>query len=266
MIERWVKLHESTLESQVFADPWLLKLFIWCLIRANFKDKKIGGQTVKRGSFVTGRFVATEELSCSPMQWYRGIKRLAEIGCITVDSDNKKTTLTVCNYERYQNVKSPPVTQVNNGCYTDEQQLLHQCYNDVAQVNTEEERKKAIKVEGKNTLSPEPPKASAVLYESEIKFPIFPCTGEPRLWALPDSKVAQYASTFDTLDVPGELRRAWQWILDNRAKRKTAGGMLRFLNAWLDKAANRGTYQPGSNTNPPKPKILDLDGLANYQA
>lgn len=71
-----------------------------------------------------------------------------------------------------------------------------------------------------------------------LEFPVVGTKGEP--WRLTESKVAEYETTYPDLDVRGELRKARQWVIDNRKKRKTADGMPRCLGSWLSKAQNDG--------------------------
>jgi len=101
----WVKLHRSTLDSSVFDDPWLWKLFSWCLMRANFRPSKWGGVHIPAGSFASGQISGAEELKVSPSRWYRGIQKLVEMGCISVRPNRDFTAITVCNWKTYQQDK-----------------------------------------------------------------------------------------------------------------------------------------------------------------
>ncbi len=98
----WVKLYRSLMESDIWHDEWLVKLFVWCLLKASFRDSAFKGKTIERGQFVTGRLRASEELDVSPGKWLRGIEKLVRAGCISTKSDNQFTVITVCNYESYQ--------------------------------------------------------------------------------------------------------------------------------------------------------------------
>lgn len=52
--------------------------------------------------------------------------------------------------------------------------------------------------------------------------------------------VAEWTGLYPAVDVMQELRKMRGWLLSNPKKRKTAGGMLRFVNSWLAKEQNRG--------------------------
>lgn len=78
----------------------------------------------------------------------------------------------------------------------------------------------------------------------------FPTVGDPSEWALSGSKLAEYQATFPDLDVLGSIRRARLWCVENRARRKTASGMPRFLYSWLERDQNAGR----SSRDPPLAK------------
>jgi uncharacterized protein YdaU (DUF1376 family) len=72
----------------------------------------------------------------------------------------------------------------------------------------------------------------------------FPTSGGgPGGWDLTEAKVEEYRGSFPAVDVLAEVRKAWQWIQDNPTKKKTAGGMPRFLSSWLGRAQDRGGIQ-----------------------
>jgi hypothetical protein len=83
---------------------------------------------------------------------------------------------------------------------------------------------------------------------------IFPTVGGkggkgPTEWSLRQSKVAEYAQCFPGIDVMACCRRALQWCRDNEAKRKTLGGMPKFLFNWLSKEQDRGGgYRSGETS------------------
>lgn len=106
----FILLSRGILESDVFASQKLLKIWVWCLCKANFKDKsvplKVGkGETiikVKRGSFIFGRKKAEEELFIDGSTIYKSIQKLKEFEMIEIESNNQFSIITICNYNAYQ--------------------------------------------------------------------------------------------------------------------------------------------------------------------
>ena len=108
----YIKLFRQIEDSEVFVDG-LFRVFIWCILRANYKTKwvpiKVGktGQKmihVQRGTFLYGRDSAAEKLKLPPSTVRNRINRLEELGMIRVDSDKDRrySVLTVVNYDMYQ--------------------------------------------------------------------------------------------------------------------------------------------------------------------
>ena len=63
-------------------------------------------------------------------------------------------------------------------------------------------------------------------------------------------------------DVPGELDRAAAWLACNPTKGKTAKGMPRFLNGWLQRADG---CAPAATPFPPLPPDDDDDDGVHYR-
>lgn len=83
-----------------------------------------------------------------------------------------------------------------------------------------------------------PPVAAAKPPEVVLTFPTVG-TG-PRSWDLTAPKLAEYREAYPGVDVLAECRKALQWCRDNPSRRKTAGGMPKFLAGWLGRAQDRG--------------------------
>src|ERR1019366_3436911 len=97
------------------------QLWMWCLLKANWRDSERDGEKIKRGQFRTGRLRAADELNISPSTWYRGINRLKELGCIEIETNSVWTTITVCNYETYQDQAGKSEQPLDSGWTADEQ-------------------------------------------------------------------------------------------------------------------------------------------------
>ena len=136
----WIKIHRKIEESQVFQSDRLLKLWVYCLFRANYKDDwftpsgVVEPIRVKRGQFVTGRYALHKGCyprkrkgNPSPLTLWRCLQVLEKMGNLNIHSNNKYTVVTIPNYSLYNDV--PPEkrggvsSEVNNSRTTTEQQL-----------------------------------------------------------------------------------------------------------------------------------------------
>ena len=114
----FIALSRSLLDSEVFSSQKMLKIWIWCLLKANYKDNFVplkigrGEKTVKveRGQFLFGRFKAEDELFIDGSTIYKIMQKLEEIGNIKIESNNHYSVITICNYNTYQNISNYKVT------------------------------------------------------------------------------------------------------------------------------------------------------------
>lgn len=148
----FIKLWRQTLDSEVFADADLFKLFAWCLMSAQWKDGR-GKNPLKRGQLRTTRALAAEALRISGSKFYRGLMRLVDMGCVTVEANSVWTTITVCNYSTYQDTDEISEQQVNSDRTASEQRV-----NSDPKTPLEEEEEE----EGKKERRREAPQESPV--------------------------------------------------------------------------------------------------------
>ena len=77
----------------------------------------------------------------------------------------------------------------------------------------------------------------------------FQTNGKVKQWLLPYSKIDEWRQAFPGVHIEMEINKARQWLIDNPTRRKTASGMLKFLNTWLTREQNSGrgsTQETGS--------------------
>jgi hypothetical protein len=98
----WVKLFRKTLDSQVFSDAELFRLWIYLLVRANFKPSYFRGQEIARGQVAFSHRLLVDALGISKGKLDRDLKRLVAMKSITIQAGRSFTVATICNYERYQ--------------------------------------------------------------------------------------------------------------------------------------------------------------------
>jgi hypothetical protein len=125
MAEGWIKLWRQSIDSRVFSDAELWKLWTWCLMRANHADRYFEGELVPRGSFVSGSRSAAEVLGSSSSTVHRQWKRLADWGMIVLNVKRTFTIITICQYETYQGDESDDETQVERERDTTETPVKH---------------------------------------------------------------------------------------------------------------------------------------------
>jgi len=101
-MQGYIKLHRKILDNGVFADAELLKVFVWCILKANTTPNVVYGRKVDVGEFITGRITASEELHLKPSTIYKRLQRLKSQGYIDISSTTKNSLITVVNYKSYQ--------------------------------------------------------------------------------------------------------------------------------------------------------------------
>lgn len=114
----WIKLHRRILDDPIITDDGLFRLFIYCLLNANFKEKTFlfGGEsvTVSRGQFITGRKVLAKQLRVKDTTIYYRLRTLEKLKYVSVKSNNQYSLLTVINYDSYAAEIAESEQQENN--------------------------------------------------------------------------------------------------------------------------------------------------------
>ena len=145
----FIKIDREILSSYCFANPNHLKVWIWLLVKANFKKTfaslKIGKGCitvkVERGQLIFGRFKAEEELGLDGSMIYRILQKFEEQEQIKIEANNQYSIITICKYDVYQNNKSEIEQPTNNQSATYEQPTDSQRTADELDTNTSKEGK-----------------------------------------------------------------------------------------------------------------------------
>ncbi|MEY8367583.1 hypothetical protein AALA24_02330 [Anaerovoracaceae bacterium 42-11] len=105
-MEGYIKLYRKLIKSPIFQNEKLLKIWIWCLCRANHRETEtiVGLRKVQlqKGQFVFGLIKASQELQIPKTTLYRNLRTLCEFGMISIKAENKFSVVTVENWEKYQ--------------------------------------------------------------------------------------------------------------------------------------------------------------------
>lgn len=105
-MEGWIKLHRKLLSSKIFSNEKILKIWIWCLLKASSQEYEtlVGMTNIKleRGQFVFGRKKAAEELKMNENTIYKYMKVLEKEQNINIKSNNKYSIVTIEKWGQYQ--------------------------------------------------------------------------------------------------------------------------------------------------------------------
>lgn len=90
----WIKLYRKIGDHEIIRDAYGLQIFIWLLIHVDRAT----------GQYTSGRFVMSEALKIKPRTLHKVVtERLQNrYHLVTLLSDNKKTTFSICKWQSYQ--------------------------------------------------------------------------------------------------------------------------------------------------------------------
>ncbi len=157
MDNSYIKLNRKIMQWEWYKNEHTKNVFIHCLLKAYWKDTKIEGKIIPRGSFVSSVGKIAEELSLTPMEVRTALKHLNLTNEITSKGTNRNTVFKVTNYDLYQadeqaeqqtdNKQITNKERANNEQITNEQQTI----NKPLTANEEYKEDKNIK-NNKNTM------------------------------------------------------------------------------------------------------------------
>ncbi|QXV20055.1 DnaD domain protein [Staphylococcus epidermidis] len=136
----WIKLHRKLLDSPIFQNEKLFKVFAYCLMKASHKEhtQLVGRRVVhlKKGQFVFGRKRASEELRLKESTVRDYVKLLEKLGTIDIKSDNKFSVITVVNWAIYQNDEEISDSKNDKKSTTNQHQMDNKSTSNQQQINT----------------------------------------------------------------------------------------------------------------------------------
>lgn len=202
----WIKIFRELLQWEWFQKAEMVQLFIYLLLKANCVDKQWQGITIKRGQLATSNATIRQDLRLSEQQIRTCIKRLISTGEITYKSTNRYVVITICNYDKYQEVGGT-TNELNNeqtnNQSTDEQRAINEqstTTKEVKNIRSKEYNIKDIKQEsGSNdqlssasdeakAVEPEKPKGEKLPFKDIKAMWNETCTGFPKLFTLSDPR------------------------------------------------------------------------------
>lgn len=124
----YIKLSRKLLEWEWWGDINTSRVFIYMLIKANWKEGKFKGKTVPRGSFVSSISNLADGTSLTIREVRTAISHLKSTGEVTSKSYSKYSVFTVNNYDLYQ----------SNDTQNDRQVTSNRQANDILTTTIEE--------------------------------------------------------------------------------------------------------------------------------
>ena len=127
MNNSWIKLHRSLVDSAVFKDAEILKVWIWILCKVTYRtkteiEKKQVVEVQPGQMIVTSRKEAAEELNITENKYRKAIDLLEQLGCIAKKSTNKFTLISVVKWGFFQGAEDEFHQQTTNKPPTNHQQ------------------------------------------------------------------------------------------------------------------------------------------------
>ena len=128
MGKRYIKLYEQILNWEWYKNPNTFRVFVHCLLTANYADSKFEGIEVKRGQLVTSLQSLAKQTSLSCQQVRTALDHLMLTGEVTSTAYPKYRVITVVKYNDYQhdnkevNKQSTSNQQASNKQSTSNQQ------------------------------------------------------------------------------------------------------------------------------------------------
>lgn len=110
----YIKLHRKFLNWEWFSDANTRDVFLYCLLKANWKDKQWHGITIRRGSFVTSRSKIMTDLRLTERQVRVALEHLETTNEVSKYATSKYTVITVIRYDDYQSEVQQNDQQTSN--------------------------------------------------------------------------------------------------------------------------------------------------------
>ena len=102
MGEAYIKLYKKLLAWEWYDNPNTMRLFIHCLLKANWQEARWHGEILQPGQFVTSLASLSEETGLSIKQVRVALKHLETTGEVASKGQSKYRIITVNNWGCYQ--------------------------------------------------------------------------------------------------------------------------------------------------------------------
>jgi len=127
--EGYIALWRKSLNSRIFQNEGLWKVWTWCLLKASYKKRwtslKTGRGIVEieilPGQFVFGRHSASKELKMNPSTVWKRIVKLKNLSNLNIESNRQYSIISIINWDSYQAQNNKSNSKGNKQVTTKEQ-------------------------------------------------------------------------------------------------------------------------------------------------
>lgn len=159
----FIKVYRQLLEWEWYSDANTTKVFLHCLLRANWKPGKWKGVKYEAGQFITSLSKIAQENGLSFQQARTALEHLISTGEVTSKNIPQGRIITIKNWDKYQTPN-----KVDNKRSTSDQQGKQQASNKRVTTDIRSKEDKKFK-EDKNPPKPPHEKKWFELTEEEKK-------------------------------------------------------------------------------------------------
>src|SRR5690606_35659235 len=110
----FTKVYKTLVDWEWYTDVNTCKLFLHCLLKANYSSKKWRGIKIHRGQFITSLEKLAVETGLSLSKIRTAIAKLSSTGDLIIESNNQFTKITVTSEYYDSNGAKGVVKEVND--------------------------------------------------------------------------------------------------------------------------------------------------------
>jgi hypothetical protein len=148
MMEGYIKVYRKMMSNPIWYDPDLFRLWMYCLMKASHKDRKILVEKQEinlcPGQFITGRFSLYQEFNqgipprkqIKDTTLWSWLKKLQTMGNIDIKSFNKYSVITIVNWQSYQETLTTEPQQIDSKLTAEQQQNDNRLTTEPQQIDT----------------------------------------------------------------------------------------------------------------------------------
>ncbi|UCE05174.1 MAG: hypothetical protein JSW07_16360 [bacterium] len=201
----YIKLWRKLLDSKIFQNEGLLKVAIWCLLKANHKETWVPVKTgrgekqvlVKPGQFIFGRHTAARELNMSPSSTRNRLQLLRNARFMDTQMDTHYSIITIINWDTYQ----------------------------------ADEEKKDRQEDNQRTNKGHRQECKEYINKFNCKF-----------FEISEKEFLKHQKLYPQVNLLSEYQHILDWLKANPAKQKTPEDFSRLISFWLQRAANPSEF------------------------